>query len=224
MNLEALKQEWTERDQRLEASIRLNTRLLRESQVDRQGSSVRRSALLNFLIELPFYLLTIIVLSKFMVNHVGEMKFLVPALLLNAWCIAMLVALVHQFTAMVRLDLGQPVVALQKKLVAIKMARLLTIKWGFLTGLLVWCAPFLLVLAKGVFNVNLYTASALLVYNTAGAGVLIILMLLVLQRYATRIPSARVKGFLDTLAGRDIAKASAFLTQLSSFERDEAVA
>jgi hypothetical protein len=224
MNLEKLMQEWTERDQRLESSIRLNTRLLRQSQVDRHGSSVRRTALVNFLIELPFYLVTIFVLSKFMTSHVSEMKFFVPGLLLNAWCIAMLGALIQQFAVMYRLDLGEPIIALQKKLVAIRMARLRMIKWGFVTGLLVWCAPFLIVLAKGVLNVDLYSASGWLLYNTAGAGVLVIFTLLVVQRYASRMPSTRVKRFLDTLAGSDIEKANVFLTRLSNFERDEAVA
>jgi hypothetical protein len=222
MNLDDLQKVWIERDQRLEKSIQLNTRLLREARADRYGTSVRRQSLVDFLIQLPFALLTIAVLGRFIAAHIDELKFAFPAIALDAWCIAMLAALIQQFVAMRHLDLGQPVITLQRRLALIKINRLRLLKWSFLTGLVLWTAPLMIVVAKGFFNVDLYAASGFLIINVVVTVIMAALLIWLLKRYAGRFQHSFFgKEILDSLAGRDLAKATAFLDQLSNFEKEE---
>ena len=222
MTLDDLKAEWAARDRRLEKGIELNTQLLRESYVDRHGSSVRRWSLGGFLFELPFYIVAIAALGVFIVRHFDEVKFVVPALLLDVWCIAMLAATAYQFGSIYRLDFGKPVIALQKALVSIRMARLRAVKWGFAAGLLVWCAPFWIVIAKAALDVDLYVLPGFLAFNAIGCGVLAALIVWLLRRYSERFQRfAFVKAFLDSIAGRDLAKANEFMKRLSSFATEE---
>ena len=225
MNFDNLRNEWMERDQQLEKSIQLNTRLLHEAKADRHGSVVRRQSLLSFLLELPFYLLTITMLGRFIAAHIGELKFAAPAIALDAWCIVMFAALIRQFVAIRHLDLGQPVVTLQRRLALIKVNRLRILKWSFLTGLAVWTAPLMIVVAKGFFDVDLYAQAEFLIINVVATVLVAALLIWLLKRYASRLQhSSFIKELLDSLAGQDLAKATAFLEQLSNFEKEGAQA
>src|SRR5664279_3737430 len=158
MELEDLRIEWAARDRALEAAIRLNTAMLRESWLQTQRTRIQRLGPLG-----PFsilvWILTGLLLALFLVHHIGEPKFLLPALALQTWVVVFGVAGVRQWQALRRLDLGGPLIRLQTELETLRIRRLRAFKWSLLTGQVVWWVPFLIVTVKGVLGVNLYTLS-----------------------------------------------------------------
>src|SRR5689334_20285496 len=119
-----MKEDWQARDRQLQQSIRLNTRWLRESVIDRRSAGVRRWAMFGFWVQLPAYVVTIGALAVFIAHHIGEPRFAIPALLMLTWSVAMFSSVVRQLEAVRRLDFSEPVVALQKRLTALRMTRL----------------------------------------------------------------------------------------------------
>src|ERR1700686_3446862 len=105
MELDDLKRRWEDQDRRLDAGIRLNTRLLHESVLGKAEKSLRGlSRLLWF--ELQTNLLAAFWLGSFLANHVSEPRFLIPAAVLHLCIIALLAAGVRQLVALKTVDYG----------------------------------------------------------------------------------------------------------------------
>jgi hypothetical protein len=223
MNLDDMKNDWQARDLQLQQSIQLNTRWLREAFIDRRSAGVRRWALFGFWVELPAYLVTIGALALFIAHHIGEPRFAIPAVLMLAWSGAMFGAIVRQLEAMRRIDFSEPVIAVQKRLTALRMTRLKTFKWAFLSGMFVWWILLLIVAFKAVLDLDLYAmAPRFIASQIAGTAALAGALIWIAKRYSSRLQRSKfVTPFLDGIAGKDLAVARAFLQKLSSFEQGE---
>lgn len=223
MNLDDLSREWRERDHALEASLKLNRRLLRETWVAQQSAGIRDigwDARFEIVTGIP----CIVLLGLFNSRHLHDWWFLIPGVALQIWVTLALIFGIHERLALRAVDLAQPVTMLQREIEALKMRRMTKLKWAFLTGQVVWYVPFMLVLFKGLFGVNLYTLSPWLhdhifIHIAVGAA-LIPLGVLLLRRLDTRLSHKRwFQRFTDNLAGRDIMEAKAFLERLRGFEQ-----
>lgn len=113
----------------------------------------------------------------------------------------------------------------QSQIEQIKIARLTTFKWAFLTGQLLWWIPFVLVLFKGLLGVDLYTVSAFMPTFIAwniGFGVAFIPVAL----WASKLLVGKLGGlpkfqkFTDGIAGSDVVAAREFMVKLAEFERE----
>ncbi len=82
MNLEELRDQWMAQNDKLEKSLRLNAALWRES-----GARKARGALSGLSraiwIELMMNFVAVILLGSFIADHIGETRFLVPAIVLD---------------------------------------------------------------------------------------------------------------------------------------------
>ena len=90
MELDALREQWAEQDGRLEASVRLNQKLLQEVKLSRVRSPLRRFAWMVG-VGATVEFLGIASTGEFLVAHWDEPRFLVPARLLDGcgwrcWC------------------------------------------------------------------------------------------------------------------------------------------
>ena len=224
MTLDQLRAEWAARDRQLQDSMRLHGLLLRESFLDRHRSEIERLSLrgnFEFVFAIPF----LAFFGWFIAHHFTQPEFLLPALALQAWTLMFAVLGVHQRQALQNLNYGQPVIELQRSIERLKITRLTTFKWAFLTGQLLWWVPFVLVLFKGLFGVNLYTVSAFMprfiACNILFGVAIIPCAIWVSRRIGGRFGgSERFRKFTDGLAGRDIAVAREFLDRLARFERE----
>lgn len=224
VNLEQLREEWAARDEELGKAIRLNTWLARDAWLEKQRAGLARLGPLNWF-ERATWIVTLVLLGAFLANHYDDMKFFIPALLLQAWTLATGIAGIRQRQAMRELDLGEPLVALQKKFETLKLQRLQTLKWSFLTGQVLWWVPFVIVLLKGAFGVDLYALSdfmpRFMAWNIAAGLLFIPFALWLTDRYGATLRRTKLgERFTDMLAGADIAAARAFLERLSRFERE----
>ena len=224
LTLDDLKTEWMARDRQLETQMRMNTLLLRETLLEKQranfGSATTGNAF-QILFTIPF----LAFFGWFIARHIDEPAFLLSAILLQAWTVVMLALNIHQRSQLRGLDYGRPVLELQSQIEQIKIARLHTFKWAFLTGQLLWWIPFVLVLFKGLLGVNLYTVSAFMptfiAWNIAFGVAFIPFALWASKHLAGRLGgSPWFQKFTDGIAGSDVMVAKAFLGKLERFGRE----
>ena len=225
MTLDDLKNEWIARDRQMEANLSLNTLLLRETLLEKHNAKLGRATSGN-LFEILFSIPFLIFFGWFISRHIDQPAFLIPALLLHVWTIVMLALDIQQRSELRNLDYSRPVLALQGEIEKIKIARLGTFKWAFLTGQLLWWIPFVLVLVKGLLGVNLYTVSAFMptfiAWNIAIGIAFIPFALWASKLLVGRLgASSKFQRFTDAIAGSDVVVAREFLARLARFEKDE---
>lgn len=224
MALQEVKDLWADYDRKLDRSIRLNTRLLRQSALDRADSSLRWLSR-AILVEVLFNLAVVIALGVFIGSHLTELRFLVPAAVLDLAALLLIATGVRQLVALAAIDYGQPVVAIQKQLAELRIQRIRTSKWTLLTSPLLW-TPFMIVALEALLGFDVYLLGApYLLANLLVGGAVIPLVLWIANRHAGRLQgSPLMRSILDDLAGRNLVKATAFLDSLDRFEREEAAA
>ncbi len=224
LTLDELQTEWMARDRLLETQLRMNTLMLRENLLDKHSAklgSATAGNVFQILFTIPFLALFGWVIAR----HIDEPAFLLPAVLLQAWTVVMLALSIYQRNQLHGLDFGRTVLELQSQIEQIKIARLNTFKWAFLTGQLLWWIPFVLVLFKGLLGVNLYTSSAFMptfiAWNIAFGVAFIPFALWASTQLAGRMGgSSRFQQFTDGIAGRDVVVAREFLGKLARFGRE----
>lgn len=223
MDLQDMKNLWAEYDRKLETSLRLNIRILREMNLSKVDSSLKRlSSLVVF--ELVQDVAAVVLLGMFIASHIGEMRFLAPAVLLDVCAIGFVIRAVRQLVVIHTLDYGAPVVAIQKRLEALRIERIRVTKWVFLLCPLIWL-PLLIVALEGIFGVDayLFLDGTWVAANVLFGAAFILLMLWVARRIAGRWQGSRwFQSLMDDLAGRSLVAATGFLNELSRFEEEEA--
>lgn len=224
LTLDDLKTEWMARDRQLDSQLRMNTLLLRETLLEKHSANLGRATAgswFQILFAIPF----LAFFGWFIARHIDQPAFLLPAVLLQAWTVVMLALTIHQRGQLRELDYGRPVLELQRQVEQIKIARLTTFKWAFLTGQLLWWIPFVLVLFKGLLGVDLYTVSAFMptfiAWNIAFGVAFIPFALWATKALAGRLGgSPRFQQFTDGIAGSDVVVAREFLEKLAQFGRE----
>ena len=224
LTLDELKIEWMARDRQLETGLRMNTALLRETLLEKHNVHLGCASAGNvfqILFSTPF----LAFFGWFIVGHIDQPAFLLPAVLLQAWTAVMLALSIEQRGQLRGLDYGCPVLELQSQIEHIKITRLNTFKWAFLTGQLLWWIPFVLVMFKGLFAVNLYTVSAFMptfiAWNIAFGVAFIPFALWASKQLSGRLGgSPRFQKFTDGIAGSDVAVAREFLGKLARFGQE----
>jgi len=225
MELQDLKDRWNEYDRKLDANLRLNTRVLREFGLNRVDSSLRR--LIRVIVfELLTGLLAAVMLGSFIADHLGEMRFLLPAVALDVFVIYFIGWSIRQWMALGSLDYGESVVEIQRKLELLRIDRIRMTKWVFLLSPLLWI-PLLIVSVEGLLGLDAYAIldTAWLVSNVLFGLAVIALALWVSRRYADRMQgSPLVRSLVNALADRSLNDATGFLGTLSSFEKENGTA
>jgi hypothetical protein len=219
MELQDLKNKWAEYDSKLDASIRLNAQLLRESVLSRANTVLTRLSR-SILAELIVNFAAVVLLGAFIADHVGHPRFVVPAALLDVFAIALVIAGIRQLVALRTLDYGAPVVEIQRRLEWLKIRRIQATKWALLLAPLLW-TPLLIVALKGLFRVDAYAvfAQPWLAANVVFSAAVVVLVVWASRRHAERWKSSPlVRRLMDDIAGRNLNAATNFLGALSRFE------
>jgi hypothetical protein len=219
MEMEELKGLWARSEDRLEASMRLNTLLLQQTNLQRAAASLRRLSL-GVLAELAVNLVAVVLLGSFAADHVREPRFLVPAIALGIYAIALLAAGVRQIVDIWSVDYDEPVVALQKKLEELRVRRIRTTLWTLLFAPLMW-VPLLIVALRGFFGVDLYAVAdaGWLVANGLLGVAVIPLATFAARRYGQRLARfGFIRTLADDIAGRSLARALDALDAIRRFE------
>lgn len=221
MEIEDLKRSWEDQGRKLDASLRLNTNLLRESALNKASTATARLSWL-LMAEILLDLVLCIWLGSFNADHITEPRFLVPGIVLHLYAIGFVILGVHQWLALKRIDYGAPVVAIQKRLGELRVQRVRATKLILLSVLLLW-TPLLIVTLKSLFGVDAYAlfSSAWLAANVALGVAVIPLAVWISKRYADRMErSPLVQRLMRDLAGYNLNAATGFVSSLARFEEE----
>ena len=221
MELDDLKQKLVEYDARLDRSLRLNARLLRESGLGRIEASLKPLSL-GILAEAILNLAAVLLLGSFLGDHIAEPRFALPAALLLAGSIAIVGTGVRQWLALRTLDYGAPIVAIQKRLAALRLGRIRTTKWILIASPLLW-TPLLIVAVKGLTGADPYAFlnARFLAGNLLFGLAFLIGMLWLSKRQGGRWSrSPALRRLMDDIAGRSLVAATGALEDIERFERE----
>ncbi len=223
MNLDDMKQLWEAQDRKLDASIRLNTRLLQMPVLNKAETALGRLSVLLW-IELLLGLGLAILLGSFGADHVAEARFLIPSVVLHLSVILLMIDGGYQLFAIRSLDYSAPIVEIQKRLGSLRIQRIRATQLTFLFAPLLW-VPLLVVSLKGLLGLDAYAifSSGWLVANVLFGLAVIPLALWISRRYADRMDrSPFVQSLMRDLAGYNLNAAVGFLGSLELFEKEEA--
>lgn len=222
MDLDILKEKWAEQDRKLDSSIRLNQQLLMAVNMNLLQSPLRR---FSFFTGMGVFLglSTLVILGRFIYAHWAEPRFALPAVALHVWVIAYVAASIRQMAMALQIDYDKPIVLIQKQIESLRALRLRVIRWALLTGQLVWWVPFLVVMLKGLWDVDAYKMLSVhfLIANVAIGLALIPAAIWVSRKFGDRMDrSPAAQRLVKEVAGYNITAASDFLATLSEFEHE----
>jgi hypothetical protein len=221
MNLDDMKQRWEEQDQKLDAILRLNIRLLQRPVLNKAKTAMWRLFLL-LTVDVLLNFATAVCLGSFIANHVMEARFLIPAVLLHLSVIGLLIAGGRQLTAIASLDYNAPVVTIQKQLESLRAWRIRATQLTLLVSPLLWI-PLLIVTMKGLLGLDAYAIffGRWLAINVLFGLAVIPLAVWLARRYAGRMDrSPLVQRLLRDLGGYNLNAATGFLSSLEQFEAE----
>jgi hypothetical protein len=222
MDLDELKQQWTEVDRKLELNIRLNRQLLSATKLNQTQSSMKRLAAYLGL-ELAMWVVIIGALGNFIYNHISQPQFVVSAIALDAYSIGMVILLGRQIAGALQIDYGKPIATIQRQIEALRVLRIRNTQWAVLVGLVVWVA-FMIVVMKAAFGVDIY--EPVWVWSNVAFGLALIpLAIWVSKKFGDRMErSPFIQGLMRSLAGYNLNRATDFLATLNQFEEERPAA
>jgi hypothetical protein len=221
LTLETLRDEWAERTRHLDERLGFAASVLNDDWIERNRERIRKSGAFGAF-EMIVWIATLAMLGHFLASHVDHPALFATALVLDAWVIAMGAAGLREQQALRSLDYGRPIVHLQAEVEKLRIARIRTFNWGFLTGQVVWWIPFVVVVFAALTGVDLYESRHFVTFaawNIAGGLAFIPLALWLARRHGDRLSKVKaVRYFADSIAGRDIAAAREFIEKLRRFD------
>jgi hypothetical protein len=222
MELDEMKLVWARMEQRQDAMDARLRRDFRDRKLDKARSSMRSSLLMQ-MIEIAAWVLFVVWVASFWVQHRHATHLLVIGLLLHGYGIAAIWSAATQLFLLSRIHLfDAPVLVLQQRLAQLRRFRfcsqlLLGLPWWFL-----WL-PVTTVGMVWLWGVDLYTVAAPGWYwATMGVGVIGMgACLWLARRLAGRsIKSPTLRRLVDDMSGRSLLRASQQLDALAGFERE----
>jgi len=221
MNLDELQRMWAEHDKRLDQSLRLNVKLLREVHLGQARSVL---GLLRWMIGFEFATDTLCVLwlGSYAVDHLGELRFGVPGALLFLVWTGFLALSLRQLERASTLDYGAPVAAMQRQLESLRILRMRNTKWRLLLAPALW-TPLVIVVLQAFFRTDAWEVpgTAWVLVNALFGAILSPALFWVCRKYADRLLRFRfVQSIVNNVSGRCLARARERLDAIAEFEQD----
>jgi len=152
MELNELKQTWQQYDSRLEQTRDLNMRIMREMKLDKTRSFLNRHIVAR-LVEAAFGLLMVIVLLSFASLHLERTHYVVAAAIPALFMLVGIGAALRDIAMIRKMDFAEPVAALQKQILRIRMRMLQNLR---LTLLSLPFYPAYIILFFGFAGIDIY--------------------------------------------------------------------
>lgn len=222
MELDDWKQAWAAHGDKLERSLVINERLLRETLL-RKARWALAPYVVGRVVEVALGLAAVAVVVPVLVAHRGEPRYLVAAGALAVFCVGITALFGAVLAASLRLDHGGAVTAIQRDVERLRLAEYRALKWAVLGGVLVWL-PAALVGFEVVTGVDALARVDLgwLVGNLA-FGVAVLAAGHAWSRRNVERPGLgpRARRIVDAVSGRSLRAVTAHLAELAAFQRDE---
>lgn len=217
MELDELKSAWEAQSHALNSSMRLNTALLERINL-RTAERKLGITLRGAVVQVVLNAIAVLLIGSFAGDHAADARYLVPAVVLGLFAIALTADAAQQAVAICAIDYDEPVVAIQERLLRLRARRLASWMWTLALAPLMW-VPLSIVAFRGLFGIDVYTVFGLpYVAANAAFGAAVFSAVLIFarrgQQWFERYPT--VKSLMDDISGRSLTQA---LNSLDAIER-----
>jgi len=221
MELDELKMKWAEQDQKLDTILRMNRQLLSAPYLNRAQSALRRLVIGQSL-EAMITFVPIVALGDFIYTYRSVPRFVLPAILLDLFMIAMFGSLIRQIMGAVQIDYSKPITTLQKQVEALRILQIRHLQGIFLGSPLIWI-PMLIVALKGFLGLDAYRLfdNTWLAANILFGLAFIPLTIWLAQRLGDRLGRyPLVQRLRNDVIGQNLKAAVGFIAVVSDFENE----
>ncbi|MGO9064680.1 MAG: hypothetical protein ACLPM8_00100 [Myxococcaceae bacterium] len=217
MELEELQKRWAAQDRKLDELLRMH---VRAKELGRARSALQRLKL-GLAFELVLNALAVAVLGAFIGQHLSELRFVVPAVVLDVVAVSVLAATVRLCVLASEVDYEAPVTTSQRRLEGLRVLRIRLTKWVLLVSPLLWTP--LLITGLRALGVDAYAAlgGRYLLVNLLFGVAFLFLMRWAARRWAPRLErSGWGRRWAEALAGTSLTQALGQLASIADFERE----
>jgi hypothetical protein len=172
--------------------------------------------------EVAFSVVVVLVIGSYLFGQLGTIRFALPADTSLLAAILMLSLGVRQLVALVEIDYAGPVVAIQRRLAELRLARARSNRWFLLSVPMLWALA-IIVVPHGLVGFDIYRTFGL--PFVAGNLIVGVAVLAAAAWVTWRFPAAsRSSAFLrwlgEDFTGDKVAAASALLDDIVAFEAE----
>ncbi len=218
MELDGILESWKEQNEKLNACIRLNLQLISESRL-RPAKAALRPLTFSLIFELAMNIVAIGLLWLFSWTYRSQPQFVIPAIVLDIYVIALNTQLFRQILLANTIDYSAPVTEIQERLARISVERVRGTVWTFISAPVMW-SPLLIVGLKGCLRVDAYKALGFtyLAANLLVCSAFTYVAALLLKRNEAKLCSYPViQRLARDIAGKSLATAKARVAEVQVF-------
>jgi len=220
MELEELKYLWSQYDDRLEQTLKVNSDLFKQVSFGKV-----KSLLTNLLASKVFESLTLLfflwLFTGFIADNISSMKFVLLAGTADFFVLAALISCIRQIYFILSIDYSEPVTTIQKKITLLKLNILWYIRFSFL------CMPlfmlYIIIGFKMLFDADITRMS----YSSWWTiPIIISLALIPLSIWVYRNVNYKnlnnffVKLIFDMSGGKQVSESMKFLDEIKEFAKN----
>jgi hypothetical protein len=178
-----------------------------------------RSLIVSLWFEIFLSATGMVIMGSFLAEHITQTRFVWPAALTDFWFAATLIAAIRQLLAARQINYDEPIAGVQQQLGLLRILRLKTFRWLFLSGQIVWWMPFLITALRMFFGVDayLYLSPEFIGANILAGLAFIPVALLVLKRFRFAAEGSWYERIADVITGQSLAEARRQATAVADF-------
>ncbi|MGA9452720.1 MAG: hypothetical protein WBW41_15405 [Verrucomicrobiia bacterium] len=221
MNLDEMKQTWTEHTVKLDRLLKLNLQALQTAQMDKSQSALNRYKM-HRVVELIPGVVFAGFLGAYVVHRWAVPTLAIPALILDAFIIAAIAGCVRHLILLRQINFAEPVTVIQAKLEAVKLHMLDTSRLMILS--LPFYFAYIVLGFDLLFGVNILAQGdrAFIYANAALSVALFLPAIWVFRNLNFRNASHPViRIFINGAGGKPLLAAADFLNRIDQFKAEE---
>lgn len=218
MELDELKQTWSEHARKLDRILSLNLQGLKTAQLDKTKSALGRFKTFR-LFEIVIGILILIPLGSYIAGRISVLTLAIPALIVFASVLVPVIGNIRQLILLGRISYADPVTTIQRKLEEIKLHFLRSFRLPVL--MLPLYMAYVVVGLNLVFGMDVLAQSnaAYLWANLAFSLILVAPAVWVLRNLSFKnIDNPVIRALVHGSGGKQVVAALEFLTALQEFE------
>lgn len=219
MELDDLKAAWQALDSRMARQNALGALVYRESRLDR-ARRLLRPLWIGQVVQAIAGVGLIVGAAAFWTAHRDSAYWLACGLLLHLYGLMFILAAARNFHLMGRIDYGQPLLEIQKRLAALRVWRVNVEGPVFaVVGCFMWI-PLVLVLLRVELGADIWLHAPSVVWSFIACGFLCLLGYFGLRYWSHRRGGRVAEAFDREIAGKSVFRAQAALDEIARFERE----
>lgn len=196
MDFQELSALWNSADQELSQQVEIKQKLVKEVSIRKVRGHLAEIKWMAFF-ELGISILFLPFIMRYLTDTFSESKFFLAGLMLLVLTLFSLILTGYRLVLYFGIRAETPVVQTQLKVARLRYLELLEINLLYVLTPLFY-APFMVVMAKAVANLDLYRFGSWLIYSTLGSVVVALVLVFFLQKFPNKQLQESL-GFLNEL-------------------------